>query len=220
MADHRTISIADQIFDQLERDILSGRYQRGETISELQLSRELGVSRTPIREAVRRLEQEHILEESSRGLTVVGITHEDILDMYEIRARLEGLAAERAAANITAEQLSAMGELLEMQKYYIDRQTETGRDYSEKIREQDSQFHEALYESCGSRALADTLLPIHKKTMKYRMASVRQSSRARDSLAEHMEIYEALRRGDGAAAAELACRHVEKARSRIADIRG
>ena len=66
MREHKTISIADQIFEQLERDILTGKYQRGEVLSEMRLSAELGVSRTPIREALRRLEQENILSDSGR----------------------------------------------------------------------------------------------------------------------------------------------------------
>ena len=65
MGERKSISIADQIFEQLERDILSGKYPRGELLTELRLSEELGVSRTPIREAIRRLEQENILEEAS-----------------------------------------------------------------------------------------------------------------------------------------------------------
>ena len=97
--EHRSISIADQIFDQLERDILAGKYARGEVMSELGLSKQLGVSRTPIREAIRRLEQEDFLEESGRGAVVVGISREDMEDMYEIRAQIEGLAARRAALN-------------------------------------------------------------------------------------------------------------------------
>ena len=79
MRDHKPVSIADQVFEQLERDILSGKYPQGEVLSELRLSGELGVSRTPIREAVRRLEQEHILEDTSRGMVVVGISREDIV---------------------------------------------------------------------------------------------------------------------------------------------
>ena len=74
MREHKNISIADQIFDQLELDILSGKYARGTVISEIGLSKELGVSRTPVREAIRRLEQEDFLEESGRGLVVSGIT--------------------------------------------------------------------------------------------------------------------------------------------------
>lgn len=93
MREHKSISIADQIFEQLEHDILIGKYQRGEILTELKLCQSLGVSRTPIREALRRLEQEHIIEETSRGAVVIGISREDLFDMYEIRMHVEGLAA-------------------------------------------------------------------------------------------------------------------------------
>ena len=81
--EHKSISIADQIFDQLEKDILSGKYERGEVLSELRLSKELNVSRTPIREALLRLEQENVLRETGRGMEVIGISGEDMLDMYD-----------------------------------------------------------------------------------------------------------------------------------------
>ena len=100
MRDHKPISIADQVFEKLERDILSGKYPQGEILSELRLSGELGVSRTPIREAIRRLEQERILDDTGHGLVVVGISRQDMLDIYEIRLQLEGLTAKRAAASI------------------------------------------------------------------------------------------------------------------------
>ena len=103
MKEHRNISIADQIFEQLEKDILSGRYQRGEVLSELRLSKEMNVSRTPIREALLRLAQENILQESGRGMVVIGISNDDMLDMYDIRLHLEGEVARRAARNITEE---------------------------------------------------------------------------------------------------------------------
>ena len=92
MRDHRTISIADQIFEQLEREILSGKYKRGDILSEQRLAEELGVSRTPVREAIRRLEQEHILDDSGKGLTVVGISKADMEQMAQGRV-WSGLAA-------------------------------------------------------------------------------------------------------------------------------
>ena len=111
MREHKSISIADQIFEQLERDILTGRYPRGEVLSEMRLSTELGVSRTPIREAIRRLEQEHLLEESGRGMVVVGISREDMLDMYDIRVRIEGRAAARAAEVSSGSRAAARGSM-------------------------------------------------------------------------------------------------------------
>ena len=215
MREHRTISIADQIFEQLERDILTGKYQRGEVLSELRLSAELGVSRTPIREAVRRLEQENILKETGRGMVVIGISREDMLDMYEIRLRIEGLAARRAAANISDEQLKQMEETLDLQSFYIDKQE---GDSAEQIRDMDSRFHELLYESSGSRAFHETLSALHRKIMKYRSASVSKHSRAILSLEEHRAIYDALAAHDSEAAEKAALNQVVNARDSMAEM--
>ncbi len=214
MREHKSISIADQIFEQLERDILSGKYPRGELLTELRLSEELGVSRTPIREAIRRLEQENILEEAGRGVTVVGISKQDMLDMYEIRIRIEGLAAEWAAARIGDEELNQIRETLELQRYY----TEKGGSHSDQIKNLDSQFHELVYRACGSRALTDTLLSLHKKMTKFRMASVSKQSRALQSVEEHEAILAALSARDAEAAGEAMTAHVVNARDRMRDM--
>ncbi len=214
MKERKSISIADQIFEQLERDILSGKYARGELLTELRLSEELGVSRTPIREAIRRLEQEHILEEAGRGVTVVGISRQDMLDMYEIRIRIEGLAAEWAAVRISDEELSQIRETLELQRYY----TEKGGSHSDQIKNLDSQFHELVYRACGSRALTDTLIGLHKKMTKFRMASVSKQSRALQSVEEHEAILAALSAHDAEAAGEAMTAHVVNARDRMRDM--
>ena len=214
MKERKSISIADQIFEQLERDILSGKYPRGELLTELRLSEELGVSRTPIREAIRRLEQENILEESGRSLVVVGITRQDMLDMYEIRIRIEGLAAEWAAARIGDEELNQIRETLELQRYY----TEKGGSHSDQIKNLDSQFHELVYRACGSRALTDTLIGLHKKMTKFRMASVSKQSRALQSVEEHEAILAALSAHDAEAAGEAMTAHVVNARDRMRDM--
>lgn len=215
MREHKSISIADQIFEQLERDILTGKYPRGEVLSELRLSSELGVSRTPVREAIRRLEQENILVDSGRGAVVVGISHEDMMDMYEIRLRIESLAAQRAAGRISQEELNEMQEILDLQRFYIEK---SGADSSAQIKNLDSQFHELLYKSSGSKMFYDTLLSLHKKMTKYRMASVRKHSRAVNSLEEHMAIFQALKEHDGQKAAELTHEHVKNARDSIAEM--
>ena len=217
MRDHKPISIADQVFEQLERDILTGKYPQGEVLSEMRLSSELGVSRTPIREAIRRLEQEHILEDTRHGLVVIGISRQDMLDIYEIRLQLEGLAAKRAAASITDDVLSEMKEVLDLQRFYIESEKEPGEN-SDQIKNLDSRFHELLYNSCGSRPYADTLISLHKKIIKYRKASVTHHGRAVHALEEHTAIYEALAAHDGDRAAEASLRHVENARANLADI--
>ena len=116
--EHKMISIADQVFERLEMDILSGVYERDEILTESRLSEQLGVSRTPIREAVRRLDQEHLVDLTSKGIRVVGISRQDIADISEIRLRLEGLAARWAAERATEEDIRALREIVELQEFY------------------------------------------------------------------------------------------------------
>lgn len=207
--DHRSISIADQVFEQLERDILSGKYPRGELLSELRLSSEMGVSRTPVREAIRRLQQENIVQECGRGVMVLGISQEDMLDMYDIRIRLDGLAARRAAENMSDEELREMKEIVELQEFYAAKE---GDEYSTKLYELDSQFHELLYQGGKSRMLAEVLCSVHRKMAKYRMSSLSRQRRAAMSIGEHKEIYTALASRNGDRAEEVAQRHAMNAR--------
>ncbi len=214
MRDHRTISIADQIFEQLQDEILSGKYKKGEILSEAKLSEELGVSRTPIREAVRRLEQERILDETGRGIVVVGISAEDMLDMYDIRIQLEGQAAARAAKNVTDEQLNEMQEVIDLQKFYTDKPGDVSNK-SNNIRDMDSSFHELLYRASGSVVFHDTLSNIHKKILKFRKASVSDKSRAEQSYEEHLAILDALRLHEPELARSRTVQHIINARDNI-----
>lgn len=209
MIEHKTISLADQVFDHLENDILSGKYQRGEILTESKLSAELGVSRTPIREALRRLEQEHIIEESGKGSVVIGITEKDLEDIFMIRKSLECQVAALAAKNRTEEQLKQLREALEFQEFYLNKKD------PDQIKLMDSRFHETLYKLSGSTAFYDTLVPLHKKIQKYRRASVANSSRAEASVAEHRKIYEAIESQNTALAAKYASEHVENAYKHI-----
>ncbi len=211
MIEHKTISLADQVFEHIETDILSGKYQKGENLTESKLSLELGVSRTPIREALRRLEQEHLIEESPKGMVVVGISDKDLADIFEIRAALEGKAAELAAKNYTDEQLSIVREALEFQEFYL------GKHDPDRIKSMDSRFHETIYKMSGSTIFYDVLMPLHKKILKYRKASVSDSSRAAASVAEHRAIYEAIASHDGELASKLIIEHLNNAYKHISE---
>lgn len=205
MIEHKTISLADQVFEHLETDILSGKYQRGEILTESKLSSELGVSRTPIREALRRLEQEHLIEEAPKGNVVVGISEKDLGDIFMIRIKLEGQAAAMSAENRTDEQLSILREAVEFQEFYLERHD------ADRIKSMDSRFHQTIYKMCASAVFYDVLLPLHKKILKYRRASVSNTSRAEASVAEHRAIYEAIAAKDGALAEKLVIEHLNNA---------
>lgn len=211
MIEHKSISLADQVFEHLETDILSGKYQRGESLTENKLSAELGVSRTPIREALRRLEQEHLIEETQKGMVVVGISEKDLEDIFLIRAKLEGQAAAMAAKNHTPEQLEVVREALEFQEFYLEKQD------PDRIKSMDSRFHETIYKMSGSTIFYDVLLPLHKKILKYRKASVTDSSRAAASVAEHRAIYNALLARDSELAYRLVSEHLENAYKHISN---
>ncbi len=205
MLEHKTVSLADQVFEQLENDILSGKYVRGESLTESKLSLALGVSRTPIREALRRLEQEHLVEETTKGLEVVGINDKDLSDIFMIRSKLEGEAAAMAAINHTAEQLAILCEAVEFQEFYLDKND------PDRIKKMDSRFHETIYRMCGSAVFYDVLLPLHKKILKYRRASVSNTSRAEASVSEHRAIYNAIEAKNAALAQKLVTEHLDNA---------
>lgn len=211
MIEHKTVSLADQVFNKIEEDILCGNYEQGEVLTESKLSAQLGVSRTPIREALRRLEQEHLIEESGKGSKVIGITPQDAKDIFLIRSKIEAIVASNAAKNHTQEQLGILKEAIEFQEFYLEKQN------AERIRILDTQFHETIYKMGGSAVFYDVLFPLHKKIQKYRNASVRDDIRARQSVKEHREIYEAICDGDSEKAALLCEKHLENAYKHICE---
>ncbi len=209
MLEHKTVSLADQVFDHIEKDILSGKYSRGEIITESKLSAELGVSRTPIREALRRLSQEHLIEESGKGSVVIGISEKDLEDIFLIRKQIESLAASLAAEHHTAEQLAELKETLELQEFYV------GKKDTDHIKHMDNKFHRILYKLTGSTVFYDTLVPLHRKIQKYRRASLQSGSRAEASVLEHRKIYEAIASGDRDRSYSTALEHIENAYNHI-----
>ena len=206
--DYKTVSLSDQVFEHLESDILSGRYQRGEVITEMQLCTELGVSRTPIREALRRLFQEHLIEDTPRGTVVLGITPRDFQDMSEIRLRIEELAVRGFVANAGDDSLKALNEAVDFQEFYLTRGD------VDHLRALDGQFHEIIYAGCGSMILKDTLSPLHKKIQQYRRNALRTPDRAAHSVKEHREILQAIQARDADLAAERMNQHIQNALAR------
>lgn len=206
MREFKTVSLADQVFEKLESDIITGVYPRGELLTELKLVEELGVSRTPIREALRRLEQERLITESGKGSVVLGITAEDLLDIMEIRQRIEGLAAYYATKNMTDKELEQLRSISELQDFYFEK-----RDL-DHLRQMDDQFHNMIYELSGHTVLRDTLQPLHRKTQRYRKQSISNDSRLVASIQEHKAIFAAIEAKNADLAAELVSIHITNAK--------
>lgn len=209
MAHFKTVSLADQVFERLENDIITGVYSRGEILTELKLVEQLGVSRTPIREALRRLEQERLIRESGKGSVVLGITVEDLMDIMNIRQHIESLAAFYATKNMTPEGLDELRQISELQEFYHDRMD------ADRLRQMDDRFHEAICNLCQRDVIRDTLLPLQRKTRRYRRISIDNPARLSRSFQEHKAIYEAIASKNAELAAELTARHIVHAKENM-----
>lgn len=206
MEKFKTVSLADQIFEKLEDDIITGVYARGEILTELKLVEALGVSRTPIREALRRLEHERLIQETGKGAIVLGITVEDLIDIMDIRIRIEGLATARAARNRTDADKEKIASLCDLQDFYYEK-----RDL-DRLREVDDQFHDLIYDLSPGSILQDTLTPLHKKTLRFRRISITDDNRVKKSVNEHRAIGQAIIDGDEALACRLMEEHISNAK--------
>ena len=172
MKNFRTTSLADQVFEKLEDDIVYGVYRRGEILTELKLAETLGVSRTPIREALRRLEQERLIEDSGKGSVVLGITKDDLLDIMDIRQRIEGLASFYAAKNITQDGIDQLNHLTDLQEFYHSKGDVN------HLQAVDDEFHLTIYRLSHRNVILDTLIPLHRKTRLYRKISMEDNERS------------------------------------------
>ena len=202
----KSTSLADQVFDRLENDIIQGVYQKGEILTELKLVEQLGVSRTPIREALRRLEQERLIEDAGKGSRVLGITENDLMDIMTIRERVEGVAAYYATKNLTPESLNDLTHLVDLQEFYFEKKD------AERLRQVDDQFHDMICILSKRTVIMDTLIPLHRKTRRYRRIAMDNWERATLSKGEHYAIYKAIASGDAELAAELTASHITNAK--------
>ena len=209
MKGFKTVSLADQVFEQLENDIIQGIYPRGEILTELKLAEQLGVSRTPIREALRRLEQERLISDAGKGSVVLGITEDDILDIMNIRQRIEGLAAYYATINMDDEARAELAHIVDLQEFYYNKED------LDHLRQADDKFHDAICRLSGRTVIYDTLRPLLRKTRRYRRISMQSKDRVTNTMREHREIYEAIISGNADLAMELSSKHIEKAKQHM-----
>lgn len=196
-------SLRSQVFTQIRQDILCGKYRRGDELIESALGMELGVSRTPVREALRQLALEGLIEiVPNKGAFVTGISAKDVKDIYMIRSRLEGLCARWAAKNSTEQELEEMEETMYLSQYHAE------REHYEQVFEMDGRFHKLLYEASHSRMLAHELSDFHQYVQMVRKLSITNRLRSRKSNEEHQKIVEALRARDQDLAEQLATQHI------------
>ncbi|MCT4620877.1 MAG: GntR family transcriptional regulator [Marinisporobacter sp.] len=208
--DNTGLSLTSKIFNILREDILNGKYAEGEKLGEAKLAEELGVSRTPVREALKQLELDGIVENKpNRGVVVLGISKQDIEDIYTIRTAIEGIAARWAVERITEEELEELKESYELMEFY------TFKNDIEKFAELNTKFHEVIYKATKSRHLEQVLKDFQYYMKKTRRKSLHVEGRIKESLKEHKVILDAFLNKDQEAAQKALTIHVENSKKNV-----
>ena len=185
-------SLRGRVFSKIREDILSGKYKDHEELKEVAIGEELGVSRTPVREAFRQLELEGLIQIiPNRGAYVTGISAKDVQDIYMIRSRLEGLCARWATAHITPEQLDEMEENVYLAEFHA------GKGHMDQIAE-----------LCDSKMLEHLLMDYHQYVQSVRQKTLSNIERSTASNKEHRAIMEAIKAGNADLAEKLAHEHM------------
>ena len=196
-------SLRGRVFHKLRDDILNGKYKENDELREVAIGEELGVSRTPVREAFRQLELEGLIQiVPNKGAYVTGITRKVVQDIYMIRSLLEGLCARWATENITEEQMAEMEENIFLSKFHAE------KGHYDQLAELDNRFHEILYEACNSKMLEHQLRDFHQYVLRVRKKTLSNVNRGRKSNEEHEQIMDAIKAKDADRAEALANAHM------------
>lgn len=196
----------DTVYRQLREQIISGVYQAGDRLPEVSLSTSLAVSRTPVREALRRLESDGLVQGSGRGVAVAGLSTPDLQHAYAVRGALEALTAELAAERQRAGRLApaALADL-EAQAEQLEKITAAGD--LERAAALNRRFHHGIVELAGNPIAAEILDRLWNQITVSTRASLAPPQRPEAVAAEHRQLLAAISRGDPAAAGQIARRH-------------
>jgi DNA-binding GntR family transcriptional regulator len=197
---------SDSAYQTLRDEIVRGKFAPGTQIPEVGLAETLGVSRTPLREAVNRLDADGLVQRApNRRLYVTHVSADEARQLYSVRIALEDLALAEAAAHMTDEILDELGQRLE-------RMQKAERSRRENVAEGGRSFHDTLYRAAGNSVNHEILQRMQVKIDRYRYIGTRDSKRRqRQAVEEHRRIYEALRRRDVEAARQAMREHLQRA---------
>ena len=202
--------LREMVYEELKMQILTGAIVPGTRMMEVELAKEIGVSRTPIREAIRKLEKEGLVTiEPRRGAYASQISTKDMVEILEVRQNMEGLAAYFAASRMKPDQLSelksasdkyntavATGNMADMIKY-------------------DTEFHHIIVESCNNKILVQMIEQLQELVLRFRYIYYDNFRRAENMPEEHKAILEAISRGDADSAREAADVHIDRLKELI-----
>lgn len=198
------LPLRDVVFHTLREAILKGELKPGERLMELQLASKLGVSRTPIREAIRMLELEGLAVTMPRkGAEVAKMTEKDMEDVLQIRKALDELAVGLACDNMTEEELKELHVALKN----FEESTRSGD--VKQIAQADVEFHDGIYQAADNPKLVNMLNNLREQMYRYRVEYLKNESIYPRLIEEHQGIYDGLKRKDKEAVVEIVSHHVE-----------
>lgn len=203
-------SLTSIIFERVREDILNGKYANGDKIVEAKLADELGVSRTPVREALKQLELDGLVESlPNRGVVVKGITTQDIDDIYSIRLAIEAIAAKWAVERMDNEEVEQLKEIYDLMEFY------TFKEDVEKTFELNTKFHETMYRGTKSRYLEHVLKDFQLFIKSTRSESLKSEGRIDRALKEHKHIVDAFKERNSDKAVEAVVNHIVNSRTNV-----
>lgn len=209
------LPLRDVVFNTLRNAILTGELQPGERLMEIKLADKLGVSRTPIREAIRKLELEGLVVNTPRkGAEVANISEEDLHDVLEVRCTLEALAIDLACDKMSEDTLNELAANIDYFKNAMDSKAAT------EIASTDVGFHDIIYKSTGNQRLIQILGNLREQMYRYRLEYIKDRDSWNRILTEHTAIYECIKKRDKAAATKAILTHIDNQEASIRDKMG
>jgi len=195
--------LRDVIFNTLREAIIVGELKPGERLMEVQLAEKMGVSRTPVREAIRKLELEGLVEMLPRkGAHVADLSVKDIMNVLEVRATLDGLASSLSAVRITDEETKELKGVLAQFVNYVEKENLQG-----SIKK-DVEFHDIIYRSSRNDKLIQISNNLREQIQRFRVIYIKDYGSSRELIREHADIYEAIISKNPEAAMNFANKHI------------
>lgn len=196
--------LVDSVISIIRDSIVSGDLRPGERLQQDVLARQMGVSRTPLREALAKLEEEGLVTVSPlRGVEVATLSAREILDLYEMRELLDGLAARLAADRVSSQQVAGLKRALDQLQRLVEKRWDSNKWMQGNLR-----FHQLVAEASNNKRMMRSLPSITTSVAVFQPTLITHPERATVALDEHLQIYEAIVRGDPEAAEQAARNHV------------
>lgn len=196
--------LREVIFNTLREAIIVGELKPGERLMEVKLANKMGVSRTPVREAIRKLELEGLVEMLPRkGAHVADLSVKDIMDVLEVRSTLDGLASYLSAQRITEEEIKDLKQLLSQFIIQVEKNSTQG------LIKKDVEFHDIIYRSSRNDKLIQISNNLREQVQRFRVIYIKDYSSSRELIKEHNDIFNAISLRDPEAAMEYAKQHIK-----------